>query len=101
MYHVALALSLIALTGGSALYLYAKSCEGKGTCFAALIAIIVIILSLVSTVCTIYFGVQMWKMGPPPMMMRGGHDMQNERGPMGPANMEMEKAKKPNHKNNQ
>ena len=57
MFHIALTLSLIALTAGSALYVFSARCEGKGTCFAKLIAIIVILLSIASSVCTIYCGI--------------------------------------------
>ena len=58
MFHVALSLCLLTLTAGTALYVFAARCDGKGTCFARLIALVVIILSIFSSVCTIYWGVK-------------------------------------------
>ena len=60
MFHVALALSLIALTAGSALYVFSSRCDGKGTCFANVIAILVILLSIASSICTLYCGFKAW-----------------------------------------
>lgn len=77
MFHVALSLSLIALTAGSALYAFSGRCEGKGTCLASLIAIIVIVLSIISSLCTMYYGVRAWQQGGDqcPMCMNMMHDM--------------------------
>lgn len=64
MFHVALALNLLALAAGSALYLFASSrCDCKGSCFAKMIAILVILFSVLSTVCTMNAGIQMWQAG--------------------------------------
>ena len=76
MFHVALSLCLIALTAGSALYVFSARCEGKGTCFANLIAIIVIVLSIISSLCTMYYGVRAWQQGDQcPMCRNMMHDM--------------------------
>lgn len=77
MFHVALSLCLIALTAGSALYVFSARCEGKGTCFATLIAMIVIVLSIISSLCTMYYGVKAWQQGGDqcPMCMNMMHDM--------------------------
>jgi len=61
MFHVALSLALIALTAGCALFVFSSRCEGKGTCFAKTIAVIVILLSILSSLCVIYFGVKTWQ----------------------------------------
>ncbi|OGT53183.1 MAG: hypothetical protein A3E84_00940 [Gammaproteobacteria bacterium RIFCSPHIGHO2_12_FULL_42_13] len=61
MFHTALSLSLISLTAGLALYLYANRCDGKGTCFAKTLAALVILISIISSACTIYCGVRCWQ----------------------------------------
>lgn len=62
-FHIAYALNLIALTAGTALYAWVACKEGKGTCFAKAIGIIVIILSILSLICTVFYGVKYWKAG--------------------------------------
>lgn len=62
MFHIALALNLLALAAGSALYMFASSrCDCKGSCFAKMVAILVILFSVLSTVCTMNAGLQMWQ----------------------------------------
>lgn len=61
MFHAALALNLLALCAGSALFLFAAShCDCKGSCFAKIVAVIVLILAILSTVCTVNSGRMMW-----------------------------------------
>lgn len=98
MFHVALSLSLIALTAGCALYVFTARCEGKGTCFASAIAILVILLSITSTLCTMYFGVKAWQQGYEQCLM---HDksMMGDTTPMNKMNekMNMNQSKNPAH----
>ncbi len=62
LFHIALALNLLALTAGCALYMFSSSrCDCKGACFAKMVAILVILFSIVSTVCTINAGLQAWQ----------------------------------------
>lgn len=72
MFHAALALNLLALCAGSALFIFAASrCECKGSCFAKIIAVIVLVLAILSTICTINSGRMMWNNmqdGKPAMM---------------------------------
>lgn len=63
MFHAALSLTLIALTAGCALYISACRCEGKGTCFSKFIGMLVILISLASTVCTVFYGIKAWQTG--------------------------------------
>ncbi|MHB1222403.1 MAG: hypothetical protein ACYC0J_10445 [Gammaproteobacteria bacterium] len=87
MFHVALSLCLIALTAGSALYVFSARCEGRGTCFANLVAIVVIVLSIITSLCTMYYGVKAWQQGSEqcPMcmsMMQDMHGMKMQDKPM-------------------
>jgi hypothetical protein len=69
MFHAALALGLIALTMATALCVWSKQPENIGTGFAKIIAIIVIILAAISTICTLYCGVKCWYLGECTTMM--------------------------------
>ncbi|HEU5280485.1 MAG TPA: hypothetical protein VFU82_00680 [Gammaproteobacteria bacterium] len=61
MFHAAFALNLLALCAGCALFMFGASrCDCKGSCFAKLVAVIVIILAILSTACTINSGMKMW-----------------------------------------
>ena len=77
MFHVALSLGLIALTAGSALYVFSGECKGKGTCFAQAVAILVILISLISSACTIYCGIKFCQEGNAMMCMGHGMKMQD------------------------
>lgn len=60
--HLALALGLLSLTAGAALYMYAS--RNPGACCASLgriIGFIVMLASVASLVCSFYLGVMMWK----------------------------------------
>lgn len=64
LFHIALALNLLALTAGCALYMFSSSrCDCKGSCFAKVIAILVILFSILSSVCTLNAGLQAWQQG--------------------------------------
>lgn len=54
IYHIAEALSLIALTGGASLYIWGFRNTGAGTCLARFIGFIVMIFSILSFVCSTY-----------------------------------------------
>lgn len=61
MFHAAFALNLLALCAGCALFMFAASrCDCKGSCFTKFVAVIVIILAILSTACTINSGMKMW-----------------------------------------
>lgn len=61
MFHAALALDLLALCAGCALFVFASSrCDCKGSCFAKFVAAFVIILAILSTACTLSAGMKSW-----------------------------------------
>lgn len=61
MFHAAFALNLLALCAGCALFIFGSSrCDCKGSCFAKFVAVVVIILAILSTACTINSGMNMW-----------------------------------------
>ncbi len=58
--HIGFSLGLIALVAGASLYLWSVRAEaGAGIAFAKVIGIIVIILSIIDLLCTIYGGIRM------------------------------------------
>ena len=63
LFHVALSLGLIGLVAATFLYTWASCSKGCGHCFAKIIGIIVIILSIAGIACTYYSGMQYWKSG--------------------------------------
>jgi hypothetical protein len=80
-FHAAFSLGMIALTSGTALCAWSSSRpEGAGMGFAKLIGILVIIFSITSTVCTVYYGVRYWWEGyfQSPMAMMQDVQMQNK-----------------------
>jgi hypothetical protein len=83
LFHIALALCLMGLVSGCALYVYACNCGNKGTCFAKLMAVIVILLSIASTLCTMYYGKKLWEQDSNGQCtMCTMHDMQMQEKPM-------------------
>lgn len=73
MFHAALALNLLALCAGAALFIFGASrCDTKGACFAKLVAVIVIILATLSTLCTMNTGRIMWANAQDGQGMMGG-----------------------------
>lgn len=88
-FHAAFSLGMIALTAGTALYVWSASHpDGTGMSFAKIIGILVIIFSITSTLCTVYYGVKYFWEGyfrSPIAMM--GMPMQNQ--PMMDSNMRM------------
>lgn len=56
LFHIAFSIGLIALTAGCTLYISAARHEGKGTGFAKFIAILVILVSLIGSICVAYCG---------------------------------------------
>ena len=60
-FHIALALGLIALSSGIAIF----NCSDKHSCsgLAKFLGFLIVITSIVSTVCTVYCGVTGWKQG--------------------------------------
>lgn len=78
LYHIAFALGLIAISTGALLFAYGSS---KDVGLAKLLGLIVIILSILSTLCTGYYGMKSWQggyfQGPPAAMskMNNGKNM--------------------------
>lgn len=63
-FHEAFSLGMIALTGGTALYAWSASQPSNaGMGFAKLIGILVVFFSIISTTCTIYYGIKYWSAG--------------------------------------
>ncbi|MDX1901306.1 MAG: hypothetical protein SFW66_04760 [Gammaproteobacteria bacterium] len=64
VFHIAFSLTLIALLGGCFLYMKAAAHHKEaGAGFAKLIAVLVILVSLVSSVCISYCGIKLWQSG--------------------------------------
>lgn len=60
-FHIALALGLIALSSGLALF----ACSDKHACsgFSKILGSLIVIMAILSTACTVYCGVTCWKQG--------------------------------------
>lgn len=73
LFHAAYSLGMIALTAGTALYVWSARNSGAGVGLAKLIGILVIIFSIGSTLCTSYYGIKYWSQGyfQSPMEMHG------------------------------
>jgi len=56
-FHIAFTLGLIALTLGTALFVWAKHIEGCESKFAKIVGMLVVILSVASLFCTVFSGV--------------------------------------------
>ena len=61
LFHIALSLGLIALSAGTGLFVWLKQHAGSG--LAKTIAVLVVIISIISTLCTIYCGVTYGQQG--------------------------------------
>jgi hypothetical protein len=59
--HASLALALLSLTAGTALYIWSVSSHGTGSSLGRIVGSIVLFLSALSIVCTFYLGVKIWK----------------------------------------
>lgn len=80
MFHIAFSLGLIALSAGIALYVVCKKIPGSG--LAKLVAFLIIIFSLLSTLCTSYYGFKYWQAGGHMqymMMQMKEHNMMHEK----------------------
>lgn len=73
LFHTAFSLGMIALTSGTALYAWSVRNQGPATGLAKFIGALVIIFSIISTLCTVYYGVKYWQAGyfQMPMAMNG------------------------------
>ncbi len=60
-FHIALALGLIALSSGVALFVWSDKHSGSG--LAKILGFLIVIMSIFSTACTVYCGVTYWKQG--------------------------------------
>lgn len=60
-FHIALALGLIALSSGVALFVWSDNHSGSG--LAKILGFLIIIMALFSTACTVYCGVTYWNKG--------------------------------------
>lgn len=58
LFHAAFSLGMIALTVGTALYIWSSRNEGKGTGLAKIIGLLVIILSIISSICASYYAIK-------------------------------------------
>lgn len=74
MFHAAFSLGLIALTAGTALFVWSKHQNSAGSGLAKVIGTLVIIFSITSTLCTIYYGIKYWQQGDFQSLM-GMHQM--------------------------
>jgi vacuolar-type H+-ATPase subunit I/STV1 len=59
--HAAFALGLIALTMGSALYIWALRNHGTGSTVGRIVGFIVIVVSTLSLLCSLSMGLKIWK----------------------------------------
>lgn len=79
LFHIGFSLELIALIAGSALYIWGIRNKGEGTSFARIIGFLVVILAIISIVCSSYFNMKFWREF-------------NANGPMSMHNLQMQKA---------
>ena len=81
LFHAAYSLGLIALTAGTALYIWSARNSGAGVGLAKLIGVIVIIFAIGSTLCAAYFGIQYWTQGyfQSPMGMMQNHPVMDSK----------------------
>lgn len=63
MFHVAVALGLMALAAGIFLYSWASCKVDGGTCLAKLFGFIIIVIASLSTICTLYCGFMLFSEG--------------------------------------
>ena len=63
LFHIALALNLLALVAGAALYLSCKRSKDVEVKYAKLVAGAATVLAIVSTLCTLYSGIKHWRYG--------------------------------------
>ncbi|HHY0177173.1 MULTISPECIES: hypothetical protein [Legionella] len=77
-FHTAFSLGLIALSAGTALWVWAKQQKGVG--LATILGLLVILFSMTSTLCTVYYGIKYWQQGyfQSPMSMQPTITMQNK-----------------------
>lgn len=88
MFHAAFSLGLIALTAGTALFVWSKHVDTAGSGLAKAIGTLVIIFAIGSTLCTIYYGIKYWQQGDFQSLM-GMHSMMEGKGmPGGMMNMQ-------------
>lgn len=83
MFHSALALGLIALAAGCALFILGHRTDSCGKGLAKFFGVIIIIISVLSTACSLYTGAMFWKTGGFQELMKM-HEMrmQNKTSPM-------------------
>ncbi|CAM3017721.1 MULTISPECIES: hypothetical protein [Legionella] len=60
-FHIAFSLGLIALSAGTVLFSWSKQQDSSG--FAKTIGVLIIIFSITSTLCTVYYGIKYWQQG--------------------------------------
>jgi hypothetical protein len=63
LFHAALALSLLSLTAGMALYIWGLRNIGNGSGLAKLFGFLIVITAIMSTVCASYCGFKEWQLG--------------------------------------
>lgn|SRR3990167_2366929 len=83
MFHAAFSLGLIALTAGTALFIWSKQVDAAGSGLAKSIGTLVIIFAIGSTLCTIYYGVKYWQQGDFQNSMGMMHGMMDDKGMQG------------------
>lgn len=71
LFHVAFSLNMLALCAGTAVYIWSDRNNGAGSSLAKIIGTLVILFSVISIFCTVYFGMRYWAEGyyDNPMMM--------------------------------
>jgi predicted membrane protein len=77
-FHIAFSLGLIALSLGTVLFILSKQVSGRRLTFVKTIAFIVIILSIISILCTASSGIRLMQYGFRPMEMHKMMQMQDK-----------------------
>lgn len=72
-FHTVFSLELLTLCAGAALYIWSLRNHGAGILLAKILGLLVIVLSLISVICTSYTNFTMWQAmrGHEPMMLQG------------------------------
>lgn len=75
IFHIAETLGLLSLASGVGLYVWGQQTEGKGSGIAKFFGVIVTVLSILSILCTSWYGIQFWTKGSMQMMSMSDKNM--------------------------
>ncbi len=80
VFHITFFLGLISLAAGTALLGFSKHANSATHRFVKAISLIIIVLSILSTLCTMYYGFKSWQSGSGFQCPMAMHGMMNDQG---------------------